>query len=224
MGSPVVHHDYNGNYTQTSVDSPVSPIVSSIVGSAPCAITTDKKQKNARPADPMAFSSILSNSTNEPAKLASHAEIALKESRKPSRSSNGHLQVDETAPRMSTRQASNRHSASGVERIVRARSNGDVEMTDSSIHLNIGGKGRSTTSDKENEVNMAAAKIDETELSDLEVPEFDNCKMKFIEKSRKRALEIEQLDAAKRKVCLDLALWPLQGLLWLTRMNSSVVA
>jgi DNA helicase INO80 len=160
----------------------------------------------------MAFSSILSNSTSEPSKLASHAEIVLKEPRKPSRSSNSHLQVDETAPRMNTRQASNRHAASGIERIVKARSNGDVEMTDSTVHVNIGSKGRSATSDKENEVNMAAAKVDETELSDLEVPEFESCKMKFIEKSRKRALEIEKLDAAKRKVCFALALWPLRDL------------
>jgi hypothetical protein len=72
-------------------------------------------------------------------------------------------------------------------------------MADSG-HLTVGSKVRSTTSDKENEVNMAAAKIDETELSDLEVTEFEDFKTKFIEKSRKRALEIERLDAAKRKV------------------------
>ena len=147
----------------------------------------------------MAFSSILSTSTTELSKLASHTDTILKEPRKSSRSSNSHLQVDETASRMSTRQASNRHSVPGMERIARARSNGDIEMTDSS-HLMVGSKGRSTTSDKENEVNMAAAKIDETELSDLEVTEFEDLKMKFIEKSRKRALEIERLDAAKRKV------------------------
>src|SRR5438046_9622152 len=113
MGSPNVPHEYNGNYTQTSVESPISPVVSSIVRKALCAITADKKQKNARPTHPMAFCSILSNSTNEPSKLASHAEIVLKEPRKSSRSSNGHpLQVDETTPRMSTRQASNRHPVS----------------------------------------------------------------------------------------------------------------
>ncbi|KAI9862902.1 MAG: putative DNA helicase ino80 [Trichoglossum hirsutum] len=182
MGSPVVHHDYNGNYTQTSVESSISPV------------------KSARTADPMAFSSILSTSTSEPSKLASHAEIVLKEPRKPSRGSNGQLlQVDEAAPRMSTRQASNRQSASGTERTARARPNGDVEMADSTIPLSVGSKGKSTTSDKENEVNVAAAKIDETELSDLDVAEFEDCRTRFVEKSRKRALEIEQLDIAKRK-------------------------
>ncbi|KAI9784961.1 MAG: putative DNA helicase ino80 [Geoglossum umbratile] len=180
MGSPVVHHEYNGSYPQTAAESPISPI------------------KSARPADPMAFSSILSTSSAEPSKLVSHTDAILKEPRKSSRSSNSHLQVDETAPRMSTRQASNRHTMPGIERIARARSNGDVETAESG-HLTVGSKVRSTTSDKENEVNMAAAKIDETELSDLEVTEFEDSKTNFIEKSRKRALEIERLDAAKRK-------------------------
>jgi hypothetical protein len=147
----------------------------------------------------MAFSSILSTSTSEPSKSASHADTILKESRKSSRSSNSHLQADETAPRMSTRQASTRHPVPGTERIARARSNGDIEIPDSN-HLTVGSKVKSITSDKENEVSMAAAKIDETELSDLEVSEFEDLKMRFIEKSKKRALEIERLDEAKRKV------------------------
>ncbi|KAH0552980.1 putative DNA helicase ino80, partial [Trichoglossum hirsutum] len=96
--------------------------------------------------------------------------------------------------------ASHRHSASGAERLARARPNGDVEMTDSTVPLSAaGGKGRSTTSDKENEVNASTARIDETDLSDLDVAEFVDYRMRFIEKSRKRALEIEQLDATKRK-------------------------
>lgn len=81
-------------------------------------------------------------------------------------------------------------------------------MADSTIPLSVGSKGKSTTSDKENEVNVAAAKIDETELSDLDVAEFEDCRTRFVEKSRKRALEIEQLDIAKRKVCFAFALGP----------------
>lgn len=52
----------------------------------------------------------------------------------------------------------------------------------------------------EAEVDKALAKIETTEMNDLDVPGFDREKEKYIQMSRKRALDVDNAEAGKRKV------------------------
>jgi DNA helicase INO80 len=55
---------------------------------------------------------------------------------------------------------------------------------------------------RENEkVSKALASIDEAGFSDVETTGFDVEKEQYIEKSKKRALEVGEVEARKRKVC-----------------------
>jgi len=63
------------------------------------------------------------------------------------------------------------------------------------------GRIRLTMSDKENEkVAKAMADIDAMDLSDVDAPEFSREREDFRRRSSKRALEIENVEAGKRKV------------------------
>jgi DNA helicase INO80 len=63
-------------------------------------------------------------------------------------------------------------------------------------------KPRRVLTARENEkVSKALALIDETDFSDVENPGFDAEEEKYIEKSKKRALAVDEVEARKRKVC-----------------------
>lgn len=63
-------------------------------------------------------------------------------------------------------------------------------------------KPRRVLTARENEkVSKALALIDETDFSDVEHPGFDAEEEKYIEKSKKRALAVDEVEARKRKVC-----------------------
>jgi hypothetical protein len=63
-------------------------------------------------------------------------------------------------------------------------------------------KPRRILTPRENEiVSKALASIDETVFSDVETTGFDVEREQYNEKSKKRALEVGELEARKRKVC-----------------------
>jgi|ERR1700722_12116711 hypothetical protein len=63
-------------------------------------------------------------------------------------------------------------------------------------------KPRRILTPRENEiVSKALASIDETVFSDVEITGFDVEREQYNEKSKKRALEVGELEARKRKVC-----------------------
>jgi len=65
-------------------------------------------------------------------------------------------------------------------------------------------KPRRILTPRENErVSKALALIDETVFSDVETTGFDMEREQYNEKSKKRALEVSELEARKRKVCKD---------------------
>ena len=56
------------------------------------------------------------------------------------------------------------------------------------------------SSDKENEkVKKEMARIDAMELSDIDLPEFALAKQDYLNFSRKRQTEVEEVEKAKRK-------------------------
>ena len=59
----------------------------------------------------------------------------------------------------------------------------------------------SVTSDKENEkVKKEIARIDAMELSDIESPEWESAKKRYLESSQKRQRDVEAAEDIKRKV------------------------
>ena len=63
-------------------------------------------------------------------------------------------------------------------------------------------KPRKILTARENEkVSKALALIDEAVFSDVETAGFDAEEMQYLERSKKRALEVGEVEARKRKVC-----------------------
>lgn len=66
-------------------------------------------------------------------------------------------------------------------------------------------------SDKENErIRKELAKIDTTELSDIDTPEWEITKQDFIRASKKRLLEIGKDEESKRKASHECILPPIE--------------
>ena len=64
-------------------------------------------------------------------------------------------------------------------------------------------KPSSVTSDKENEkVKKEMARIDAMDLSDIESPEWESDKQRYLESSQKRQRDVEAAEDIKRKVAL----------------------
>ena len=62
-------------------------------------------------------------------------------------------------------------------------------------------KPSSVTSDKENEkVKKEIARIEAMELSDIESPEWESAKQRYLESSQKRQRDVEAAEDIKRKV------------------------
>jgi hypothetical protein len=60
---------------------------------------------------------------------------------------------------------------------------------------------RVLTARENDKVSKALATIDDTGFSDIENPGFDTEEEKYIEKSKKRALAVDEVEVRKRKVC-----------------------
>ncbi|KAI9845449.1 MAG: putative DNA helicase ino80 [Thelocarpon superellum] len=167
------------------------------------------QSKPNRTADPMAFANILSTSTAEPSATPApppppsvYTQSAPKAPRAPARDSVGPAaSPQESQPRptarAAARQSSHRTTTPTVERTSKARGGGDGDdVHPPSVKT---GKAKATSSDKENEATAVAAEIDDPELSDIDLPAFDDARAAFRERSRKRTLEIEEGEEAKRK-------------------------
>ena len=158
----------------------------------------------------MAFSNILSNSSVEPS-LPSHGSPSQPLPNPPRespshRDSLGHRQLDEVVrdsdSRGGSRRSSHRNSTPGLDRPAKPRSSGEFENISS---IKQSKKATAGTINKENEAAFAAPVIDESHLSDIDVPAFDVAKASFKERSKKRALNIEEAETRKRKVCPQLS-------------------
>jgi DNA helicase INO80 len=64
---------------------------------------------------------------------------------------------------------------------------------------------RVLTARENDKVSKALASIDESGFSDVENPGFDAEEEKYVEKSKKRALAVDEVEARKRKVCKEQA-------------------
>ncbi|KAI9748658.1 MAG: hypothetical protein M4579_007155 [Chaenotheca gracillima] len=252
-GSPVIRAEQNGmspSMKARARESPASP------------------KKPSRPSDPMAFSSILSASNPEPPPPApSPAPVSmrapdpapapamapttvteaslspptpLKESRKSSRSSNGHLRVaEESAPkstsRASIRRTSKRASAASAKR-QRSHSPDTLdspattatpevsEMKSIKCKKPIEYESRKKTAPaKEKKPASPPFHIKEDELSDLDAPGFELQKARFKERTRKRGLLIDELESSKRKVSPHDFIHKIEHeLIWLQRRRTAL--
>ena len=149
----------------------------------------------------MSFSSILSNPTADSPAPAPHSQRISEPAQKSVKTSSQakHPAADETISYNRQRRTSTRPATPLTEPITRTNTNGTVEPTRHIVPT--AGKLRLTMSDKENEkVAKAMAEIDVMDLSDVDVPGFSREKEDFRRRSSKRALEIESVEAGKRKV------------------------
>ncbi|KAI9818404.1 MAG: putative DNA helicase ino80 [Pycnora praestabilis] len=177
------HHGYNGGSKQATTIS---------VEQAP---SQDRPERHS---DPMAFSSILSNSNSEPI-ISPSNRPSSKEPRKSSRSSLKHPvpSYEDTTQLLGSRRTSDRHSTTPSDRGAKTKMNGDTGPN-RAVKSNVS-RIKTTTSDKENEAAAALAEIDSMELSDIDTSEFDLERTRFVQRSRKRFLQIDELECGKRK-------------------------
>ncbi|KAI9807338.1 MAG: putative DNA helicase ino80 [Piccolia ochrophora] len=175
------------------------------LASSPSSVAPLKKPS--RPTDPMSFSSILSNSNlDSPTSTKASHSLPQKESRQHSKITQKDVTpTEDVITKASHREFPRRtsHRTSNPPNEVRAKPRSNV--TDTASHSTASHmessppKSKSSTSEKENDVALARAKIDEAELSDLDLPEFDVHRVEFAERSKKRMREIEAAELAKRK-------------------------
>lgn len=158
-------------------------------------------QKPSRAADPMSFSSILSNPSAETPAPAPRSQRVSEPTTKSEKPLSRHITpaADEAIASHGSRRASNRPATPLTEPVTKASMNGTVEPNRHIVPPL--GRIRLTMSDKENEkVAKAMADIDAMDSSDVDAPEFSREREDFRRRSSKRALEIENVEAGKRKV------------------------
>ncbi|KAI9721517.1 MAG: putative DNA helicase ino80 [Candelaria pacifica] len=158
-----------------------------------------QEAKTKRSSDPMAFSSILTSSNSEPLASPSLSRPSPKEPRKSVRTSVKQPAplVEEPPVRASPRRVSDYISTPTSDRPVKSKVNGDTEKD---FTRPIGNsKGHLTNSDKENDTAAALAKIDATDVSDIEGSGFEDDKARYVTRSNKRSLDVEELESGKRK-------------------------
>ena len=142
----------------------------------------------------MSFASILSEPATD-VRTPTMTPSIPKSSRNPSTSQNPSPAKIETA-----KDAAQKRETS----VVAAYPTSDL-ATGPSIHLNgytpAYSKPRRILTTRENEkVSKALVSIDEAAFSDVETTGFDAEKKQYIEKSQKRALEVDEVETRKRKV------------------------
>ena len=154
-----------------------------------------------RTTDPMSFSSILSNTTNDPPISSPQPGPPTKRFSRSSKTLNGERPVSII---QSTQVAQRKPSVKALpspvrEAFVREQVNEAVQPPRPS-HTSTSEPKR-TMSDKENErIQKAVAEIDAMELSDIEAPGWEPAKQKYVQSSRKRLLDIKDIESSKRKV------------------------
>lgn len=202
--SPILHHDANGYSTQPSTistDRRMSLEVSARKSHSLASELIVGLQKPSRAADPMSFSSILSNPNADAPAPTSHSQRVSEPTVKPVNPSSRHRSpaTDEPIASDAPRRTSNRPATPLAEPPLKPSTNGTTEST---RHPVPSAKIRLTLSEKENEkVAKAMAEIDAMDLSDIDAPGFSREREDFQRRSLKRTLEIENAEASKRKVC-----------------------
>ncbi|KAI9844343.1 MAG: putative DNA helicase ino80 [Sclerophora amabilis] len=209
-----MHHDYNRTSPQTirlPKEAPASP------------------KKTTRPSDPMAFSSILSNSNPESpppppppplpaAVVPSRVSPPPKQPRKSSRASSNTARIlEEVAskpiPRASFRRSSKRTSAERAHRCAKSQSSEEIDPAVRSASpdhqetkesnrrkgLENESRKRSPLVKVEKVVHAPLLRYHETDLSDVDIPGFEVEKARFKGRSRKRELHIGEVETGKRK-------------------------
>ena len=200
VSSPVIRHS-GANMGGPAIKEEPAPAVVNNISHPSVLLKTDlqDRQTPSRPADPMAFSSILSNADPAPPRAPTPTPVASKP-RKVSRQSIS--AVAKTEP-MSD---SSRHSslaptaapalkASASRVPAKRKANGESKLKDSPKNSP---KPKVLSKEEEKQVQIVMAKID-AEASDLEIPDFNQDKKVFQGRSLKRKLDIDSVETAKTK-------------------------
>lgn len=153
--------------------------------------------RSVRTADPMSFSSILSN--NDPPKPVTRAVPSTRQFRKSVTMSNGETPAGGIGTRRSHQKAIS--AANDAPNVTRRAPKAEAEGVAPVKSVNSNSKALTVTQEKDNQrVKKELAKIDAMELSDLESPKWVAAKENYVIASRKRYLDIEEAENAKRKV------------------------
>ena len=154
-----------------------------------------------RTTDPMSFSSILSNTTNDPPVSTPQQGPPTKRFNRSSKIPNGERTVSTI---QSTQIAQRKPSVKALlsparEAFFKEQVNEAAQPPRPSQSST--GELKRAMSDKENErVQKAMAEIDAMELSEVDAPGWETAKQKYAQFSRKRLLDIKDIESSKRKV------------------------
>ena len=196
--SPAVRH--NGLHVGGPVikQESAAPVVVNIASPNPVLVTTDlqNNQTPSRPADPMAFSSILSSADPVPPRAPTPTPVAAK-LRKPSRQSMASVtKVEPTSD-------NSRHSSLAPAAIpapkarvpAKRKANGETKPK---IPNSTPPRPVTLSQDEEKVIQDTLAKI-EAELSDIDMSDFDQDKRIFQARTLKRKLDVDSFETSKTK-------------------------
>ena len=162
-------------------------------------MTTPEEPRVTRTKDPMSFSSILSSNVPDPPKVVSRSTATPKQSKAISLTPNGDSKSFSAVPRksLSKQAAPPRDHTTPAKRAIKAEA--DIPLTKS---LNVSRpKPNSVVLDKENEkVKKEMVRIDTMDLSDIDAPEWESAKQRYLATSQKRQRDVEAAEEVKRKV------------------------
>jgi chromatin-remodeling ATPase INO80 len=187
MASPSLRH--NGAGGSIKQEASVAPSVCDSQFEEPRhKINKYDHQPTSRPADPMAFSSILSSA--DPVPKPSTPPTVTKP-RKPSRQSVPPLAVAEPMSRDSSRQSSIAPAPPTISRVpAKRKANGEPKKPSP--------KAKPLSKDQEKDIQNLLAKLD-AEASDIEMGDFEEDKKLYQINSLKRKLEVDKTETGKTK-------------------------
>ena len=159
------------------------------------------ERRPTRTTDPMSFSSILSNITNDPPVSTSQPGPPTKRFSRSSKILNGDRPVStiQSTPIAQRKPSVKAFPSPTREPLVKEQVIEAAQPPRPSHSSN--SEPKRAMSDKENErIQKAMAEIDAMELSDIDAPGWETAKQKYAQFSRKRLLDIKDIETSKRKV------------------------
>lgn len=156
----------------------------------------------------MSFSSILSSHTVDPPKSALKQMSSVRHTRRSSKTPNSDSALCANLPTSAASSTKLSGDASPVAKGSSGALSNPTEEAKPQVHkYSSAAKPLYKTTHKDNEkIQKALADIDAMDLSDIESPTWVPAKQEHTQRGQKRALEVEEAEATKRKVSYSIYL------------------
>lgn len=158
------------------------------------------EQRPTRTTDPMSFSSILSNTTNDPPVSTPPSAPPTKRFNRSSKITNGERPVSAIQSTPITQRKPSVKALPSPSREPFAKEQVNEAVQPPRPSHSSSSEPKRTMSDKENDrIQKAMAEIDAMELSEVEAPGWEPAKQSYAHFSRKRLADIDEIETSKRK-------------------------